>query len=86
MHQPSAPGTYRHVPHAEQSNAFKRALAKSAPYFRDRMMADNLFLFKCGVEILIDSGVRQGLPGFLHELLRNQPPIGAHILHPVWEP
>ncbi|KAF5828165.1 hypothetical protein DUNSADRAFT_18105 [Dunaliella salina] len=31
-------------------------LARSAPYFRDRMMADKMFLFKVGVEVLIDSG------------------------------
>ncbi len=26
------------------------------PYFRDRILADNMFLFKVGAEVLIDSG------------------------------
>lgn len=29
---------------------------RSSPYLRDRMIADPLFLFKIGAEIIIDSG------------------------------
>jgi hypothetical protein len=29
------------------------------PYFRDRILADPLFLFKVGAEVVIDSGARR---------------------------
>jgi hypothetical protein len=33
-------------------------IARNIPYLRDRILADKLFLFKVGAEVLIDSGVQ----------------------------
>ncbi len=43
-----------HVP--LQAGPLTVLLMKSAPYFRDRILADNMFLFKVGAEVVIDSG------------------------------
>eukprot|EP00197_Chlamydomonas_leiostraca_P015215 CAMPEP_0202886002 /NCGR_PEP_ID=MMETSP1391-20130828/41951_1 /ASSEMBLY_ACC=CAM_ASM_000867 /TAXON_ID=1034604 /ORGANISM="Chlamydomonas leiostraca, Strain SAG 11-49" /LENGTH=362 /DNA_ID=CAMNT_0049569265 /DNA_START=170 /DNA_END=1260 /DNA_ORIENTATION=+ len=41
---------------ALQGAFFTGFLMRSMPYFRDRIIADQLFLFKVGAEVLIDSG------------------------------
>lgn len=39
-----------------QSMLLTGFLARTIPFFRDRILADKMFLFKVGVEIVIDSG------------------------------
>ncbi|KAG2423210.1 hypothetical protein HXX76_015467 [Chlamydomonas incerta] len=41
---------------AAQGLVFTGMLCRTMPYFRDRILADPLFLFKVGAEVVIDSG------------------------------
>lgn len=41
---------------AAQGLVFTGFLCRTLPYFRDRILADPLFLFKVGAEVVIDSG------------------------------
>lgn len=44
-----------------QAGGLAGLLVRTVPYFRDRILADNLFLFKIGAEVLIDSGALASL-------------------------
>lgn len=45
---------------AMQGIFFTGFILRTLPYFRDRILADPLFLFKVGAEVLIDSGALAG--------------------------
>lgn len=44
------------LPLCVQGLVFTGLLCRTMPYFRDRILADPLFLFKVGAEVVIDSG------------------------------
>ena len=51
-------------------------LARTIPFFRDRILADKMFLFKVGVEIVIDSGEALVLMGRPRDLLSCDSGLG----------
>lgn len=69
-----------HLSHLYAQGAFFTGfLMRTMPYFRDRIIADQLFLFKVGAEVLIDSGMYAG--EIDHALISN-----AHTCCCDWSP